>query len=1502
MTEEEVEQGVFRSDSPNENVLCYQRSLEGLVKEETHPDVQRYIDLNEEKKRNKEAEKLRNELVKKKLPRVVSHENIKNYEVEWKGKALERAKKEYDDYLHKFCEDFVKDVINLVDLNLQQLKTQRKGEVDGLYEEVLHHSLFAKAKCELFCGRENEIDTIKKYLQGSTEDRHPFVLHTQSGYGKTALMAYISSHIHEWLGKDAVLILRFLGTSPQSSSVISLLRSIIQQICILYGFQVPSEDVLEMFSDVRRCLWSLLKKAMKEQPKRPLVLVLDAVDQLQSSYGAHEFLWLMRTLPRNVYIIISMLSDKFHLVENVRVRLGEGTPFLELPVLPESTGAEMVDCYLKSHKRVVTEEQNQLILSAFAKNRQALFLKLVLDTARTWNSYTPLESIRLATTVHEAITALFVDLEVTYGKVFIQNALGYLTCGRGGLSPLEMEDVLSCDNVCMSEIYQYHDPPLQGVVRIPSLMWSRVQHAMREYLTERQEDGKSVLAWYHRQFHETAEKRFLKPDARRQELHFALSELFMQENGITKTAILQHRNGKVIENADRCVTPQLLNVKNKRKLHALPYHLLHSGRVEPLKKNCLLNFEFLSTKLKALGIGNLFNEYKDLAEYELLSEEEDITLFLDCLQLCYYALTYDPNLFAYHMKECLTNCCQDYTVLEKLVQDAEMWMATSNVPLLLPVNNFKMEPADSPLKFSTLIGYDGFLTKDEEYMVCCWSEAGSNAHKINCINLKTKDLVASVTTEKQTPFAITKDDKRFIFSESNTMSICEISSGDQVRRFPHLKKEYEKVNVRCIAVSGSGKYAAVAIRCGKPAPVVTEKKKRRQEKWRYTAYIILVDIELCQNVTQAEYPGKRHPEKLYFVNDDSQLLVSAKDKVMLFNLPDFDKTHVDIPFAVNSEAQKVVEAEHLLISGVSQGNFAKVCVYNYQNNNDNNVNYSKNVHPSEQQGVAPFGLCANRDASAILVGTSVNNPSTEESSVCHWDREENKYNFISLTHQPQKSPKSIQVTPTWSYGLVGWSNGYLALLDLQNKTEISIYQAHAHSIYNITFLAEGRQFITTSQDHCLKLWNSEKQIKKCLTEYHTSREKMELAERDSAKFLDEKEESLDITTSDKYVVTAVSDHSKGPQIWNLEDGTSNDNLTAKLQVIYKRSLENHNPDADPIPGKVQSLNDPKSGKTHGSLTLLKNDVLLYERKRRNFMAIWTFNLKDEDNPTVIAQYAAPAFLKAMTPPEKGRQQKYILVKDGELEILTFPTLEKLSSIGIPKITDAFSYIHSKKTKKKLLHYKASVTIDGKYFMLANPVVVNRQVKFEGDDENSGRSKFFDLIDLEKGMYLRRLPLPKWVRLMDDTCCFLVDVIEEGLGLYTPSQLVALKRSAIKSKVLFHSDKFLSQDRSLGFVLKDHSIHVWQLESMIKRFVLSGHVHEVTSLSVSHDNQYLATGSYDNTARIWSLESGIQLCMFHAYGAIDTVVLTPSLSHLIVQCYAAPQRKRGLILKVNNLEA
>ena len=70
----------------------------------------------------------------------------------------------------------------------------------------------------------------------------------------------------------------------------------------------------------------------------------------------------------------------------------------------------------------------------------------MLDIALKWNSYTPVSELVLSRSVQEAIDELYKRQEGKFGHVFVAHALGYLTCARGGLTQLEMEDVLSCDD------------------------------------------------------------------------------------------------------------------------------------------------------------------------------------------------------------------------------------------------------------------------------------------------------------------------------------------------------------------------------------------------------------------------------------------------------------------------------------------------------------------------------------------------------------------------------------------------------------------------------------------------------------------------------------------------------------------------------------------------------------------------------------------------------------------------------------------------------------------------------------------------------------------------------------------------------------------------------------------------------------------------------------------------------------------------------------------------
>jgi len=72
------------------------------------------------------------------------------------------------------------------------------------------------------------------------------------------------------------------------------------------------------------------------------------------------------------------------------------------------------------------------------------------------------------------------------------------------------------------QVFVYWVPPFR---RIPPLLWIRVRHELGFYLVERGTDGMAAYSWYHRQFWETAERRYLT-DATTTVLRRAIADYF----------------------------------------------------------------------------------------------------------------------------------------------------------------------------------------------------------------------------------------------------------------------------------------------------------------------------------------------------------------------------------------------------------------------------------------------------------------------------------------------------------------------------------------------------------------------------------------------------------------------------------------------------------------------------------------------------------------------------------------------------------------------------------------------------------------------------------------------------------------------------------------------------------------------------------------------------------------------------------------------------------------
>ncbi len=71
--------------------------------------------------------------------------------------------------------------------------------------------------------------------------------------------------------------------------------------------------------------------------------------------------------------------------------------------------------------------------------------------------------------------------------------------------------------------------------------------------------------------------------------------------------------------------------------------------------------------------------------------------------------------------------------------------------------------------------------------------------------------------------------------------------------------------------------------------------------------------------------------------------------------------------------------------------------------------------------------------------------------------------------------------------------------------------------------------------------------------------------------------------------------------------------------------------------------------------------------------------------------------------------------------------------------------------------------------------------------------------------------------------------------------------------LVNSVTFSPDNEWLSSGSHDNTVRLWSLTDPNKTQTLTGHTHHVTSVTFSSDNQWLASGSGDNTVRIWSLK-------------------------------------------------
>jgi NACHT domain- and WD repeat-containing protein len=525
LTEREILAGALSPAVPDakEHVFAYFREVEAFdqlvsAPESEFAELRKFVDLVDANTCDMEArERLRS--LKARLEALLGPDHVRRYLATWSDGAVSRG------HLDALCENVLADLTAVI-----QAEITRFAAADSLDTEVAAHMQFGELRGgkQRFVGRENLLSPIAHYLTTADANR-PLVIFGPAGAGKSAIIARSADEARDRF-PQAVILERFIGATPPSVDG----RSLLQSLCEELGRRFQNNTTVPL--EYRELVSAFRERLAWATVDRPILVFLDAVDQLSETDNAKSLVWLPRQLPPNVRLVVSVMDDSVAASSNAEDKAQAGSDPLVvlrrrskpedlLPVedYPREDATELLGYWMRADKRTLTPPQSNLILSAFQRCPRPLFLKLAAEEGKQWRSTESAPKMPAADSadamLSELISQLFDRLSApsNHGTVLVERALGYLVSAKNGLTEEELIGVLSTDREFFdtfqagSRSVGQSLPP--GVKSLPVAVWVRLYSDLQPYLTTRRADGTTLFAFYHRSLEQAARKRFLSaPD------------------------------------------------------------------------------------------------------------------------------------------------------------------------------------------------------------------------------------------------------------------------------------------------------------------------------------------------------------------------------------------------------------------------------------------------------------------------------------------------------------------------------------------------------------------------------------------------------------------------------------------------------------------------------------------------------------------------------------------------------------------------------------------------------------------------------------------------------------------------------------------------------------------------------------------------------------------------------------------------------------------------------
>ncbi|KAJ1562792.1 hypothetical protein HK096_003059 [Nowakowskiella sp. JEL0078] len=667
MLHEEVSVGIKRaSEDPTVNTFCcFRRDLQGL---DTVGDFSSlYIDTIPSSKTSTTKEidtdaQMRHGFMIQAIEEKIKPDDRRSFVVPWRSRQNQSAGSlnvgfnpledvAHEDYIRDFCDDFCWNVSQSILLSFSRIASDAKKNVyrgvapknqdvtKALYQEVIRHQ---RQVLELgglqFVPIKSTMQQIDNFFSGRNKKlRMPLIIIGEEGSGKSTLLGAAGRCAFHHL-PHAVIVNRYCGLTVNSVNARDLVLSIVRQIAYVFGVF----DRLPAPGDWHDTV-GLFKKALAlATEKTPVVLILDSIDRISPDADI-GFDWLLggagdSTFPKFAYIVVSVSST------NRIQSLGEMQK-LYVGNLEHREIRQMVARYEEMDCRRLIAEHQTILLEMCVGNPTPMYVRLAWEVAKLWKDDTP---VSIGATVDELVEILFNQAEKRFGTLFVARALGYITGARRGLTLNELDDVLSCDEDVLAEIYVDWSPPVR---RIPQHHWLRLREYLGTFLTEENSNGAKIYAWAHQCFARTAERLYLDSNVpgskfipRSRAIHDQLADYFCSRWAKAPKPYVESGSSQKTELryiADQPIFFPEVYYPNRRRTEMLAYHQIQAGRRQDVITT-LTDFQVLLANARLRLIEDSLAMY-DLATEKFPDISETLAEYKAFLTAARFYLELDPD-------------------------------------------------------------------------------------------------------------------------------------------------------------------------------------------------------------------------------------------------------------------------------------------------------------------------------------------------------------------------------------------------------------------------------------------------------------------------------------------------------------------------------------------------------------------------------------------------------------------------------------------------------------------------------------------------------------------------------------------------------------------------------------------------------------------------------------------------------------------------------------------